>query len=414
MNHFKKDRTFFYGWIVIALSFICLCISFGIRSAIGAFIAPWEEEFLAGRSQVTLVSVLCYITFILFQPVIGRATDQLGARFVLTASILLTGGGLLLSSLATGFWQLIITYGLIASIGMVGGSPVTATAVVARWFEKKQGAVLGLVLSGMSVGQLVMGPLSIFLKENYNWRFTLRVLGIATLLLLPLCFFFIRSRPEDMGLQPYGAEGKKSGMEPGPAMQRASAASHFSVFRNRLFWYLAIPYFVCGLTDVGFIGTHFIPYAEGRGFSAALIAAAFSLIAAFNIGGTIGAGMLSDRFNRARLLMFIYWMRAIIFLLLFSFLDNPAGLIIFAVIYGLTAKATIAPTSSLCAHHFKDLSVGMVFGYVSIGHHLGGTLGSYIPGFFYDLTGSYVISLLIFIALLAGSGLIVSRVADSR
>ena len=118
--------------------------------------------------------------------------------------------------------------------------------------------------------------------------------------------------------------------------------------------------------------------------------------------------MLSDRFNRARLLMFIYWMRAIIFLLLFTFLDNPAGLIIFAVIYGLTERATIAPTSSLCAHHFKDLSVGMVFGYVSIGHHLGGTLGSYIPGFFYDLTGSYVISLLIFIALLAGSGLIVS------
>lgn len=414
MNRPKKDPTFFYGWIVVAISFVCLCVSFGIRSAIGAFVASWEGAFLAGRSQVTLVSVLCYITFIVFQPAIGRATDRLGARFVLTASALLTGGGLLLSSLAGEFWQLIFTYGLIASIGMVGASPVTATTVVARWFEKRQGAVLGLVLSGMSVGQMVMGPLCIFLIDHYDWRFALSVLGLGILLVGPLCYFFLKSRPEDMGLRPYGAEGENPGMEAGPALQRTAAASHFSVFRSRIFLCLAIPYFVCGFTDVGFVSTHFIPYAEGRGYSAALIAAAYGLIAAFNIAGTIGAGALSDRFNRARLLAAVYWLRAAIFLLLLTLLDNPAGLLLFAVIYGLTERATIAPTSSLCAHHFKEISVGMVFGYVSIAHHLGGTLGSYIPGFFYDLTGSYVISVIIMSVLLAGSGLMVSRVADGR
>jgi sugar phosphate permease len=414
LNDRQKDGALFYGWIVIAITFICLCITFGIRSAIGAFVASWELDFSAGRSQITLVSGLCYLTFIFFQPVVGRATDQLGARFVLTASILLTGGGLYLSSLATDFWQLIITYGLIASIGMVGASPVTATAVVARWFEKKQGAVLGLVLSGMSVGQMVMGPLCIFLIDHYDWRFALSVLGLGILLVGPLCYFFLKSRPEDLGLLPYGAEGRNPGPEPDPAPQRTAAASPFSVFRNKIFWYLALPYFVCGFTDVGFTSTHFIPYAEGRGYSAVLIAAAYSLIAAANIAGTIGAGALSDRFNRSRLLTAVYWLRAAIFLLLFTLLDHPAGLLLFAVVYGLTERATITPTSSLCAHHFKDLSVGMVFGYVSIAHHLGGTLGSYIPGFLYDLAGSYVISFIIMIALLAGSGLMVARVADGR
>ena len=227
MNDRQKDGALFYGWIVIAITFICLCITFGIRSAIGAFVASWELDFSAGRSQITLVSGLCYLTFIFFQPVVGRATDQLGARFVLTASILLTGGGLYLSSLATDFWQLIITYGLIASIGMVGASPVTATAVVARWFEKKQGAVLGLVLSGMSVGQMVMGPLCIFLIDHYDWRFALSVLGLGILLVGPLCYFFLKSRPEDLGLLPYGAEGRNPGPEPDPAPQRTAAASPF-------------------------------------------------------------------------------------------------------------------------------------------------------------------------------------------
>ncbi len=68
--------------------------------------------------------------------------------------------------------------------------------------------------------------------------------------------------------------------------------------------------------------------------------------------------------------------------------------------------ASIAPTSSLCAHHFKDMSIGLIFGYVSISHHLGGTLGSFVPGVLYDLTGSYTSSFLISIVLLTGSGLI--------
>lgn len=162
------------------------------------------------------------------------------------------------------------------------------------------------------------------------------------------------------------------------------------------------------------ISTHFIPYAEGKSFSVALIAAAFGTIAAFNILGTVGTGFLSDRLDRGKILATIYWSRAIVFILLLTLFDNPTGLILFAIIYGLAERAAAAPTSSLCAHHFKDMSIGLILGYVSISHNIGSTAGSYIPGVLFDLTGSYVSSFVISIVMLFASGLIVLKIADSR
>jgi sugar phosphate permease len=413
LNDSRKEHRFFYGWVVVAIGFLCLLATFGIRASFGAYVASWETEFAIGRTQVTLISVLSMITFVVFQPLMGRLIDRRGTRLVLNMSMLLTGGGLILASLATGLWQLVLLYSLIASIGMAGGSTVTVSAVVTQWFVEKRGTVMGLVLSGMAVGQLFVGPASVMLIDSYGWRLALKVFGIAVLLIVvPLCYFLFRSRPEEMGLAPYGAAEKiVADTDTGVPAPHLPLNHKFSVFRSRIFWLLAIPYFVCGFTDMGLISTHFIPYAEGQGYSAALIAVAFGSIAIFSFAGTIGAGFLSDRLNRPKFLRMIYWSRALIFLLLLTIFNNPVGLFIFAAIFGLTERASVPPTSSLCAHHFNDLSIGVVFGYVSISHHLGGALGSFIPGALFDLTGSYTIIFAISIGLLIGSGLLVSRIA---
>ncbi len=85
-------------------------------------------------------------------------------------------------------------------------------------------------------------------------------------------------------------------------------------------------------------------------------------------------------------------------------------LIVFAVFYGLTEMASIAPTSSLCTDMFKKHPIGTVFGLVSVSHQLGGAAGSFIPGVLYDLTGSYILIIGLGIVLLLGSSLVVARV----
>jgi nitrate/nitrite transporter NarK len=87
---------------------------------------------------------------------------------------------------------------------------------------------------------------------------------------------------------------------------------------------------------------------------------------------------------------------------------------IFAVIYGMSEMASIAPVSSLCSHVFRKNSIGMVFGVVSVSHQLGGAVGSLVPGIIYDATGSYTPVLIMAMLLLAASGLLVARVPDVR
>lgn len=421
----RKNLPFFYGWVILGLSFLGLFATFGIRASFGAYVTSWEEEFVINRTAVTLISTLNLVIFALFQPIMGRMSDRFGVRPVLTISLVLVGSGLILSSMVQELWQLVFLYGVVAAIGLAGGSNVTATALVAHWFVEKRGLAMGLVLSGMAVGQLVVGPASILIIHNFDWRFALFVIGLIILLVvMPIILIFIRSKPEDMNLRPYGEKNEAltlpedaTHQNPEDATQQkqeqAPAGSMFAVFREPVFWILTIPYFICGFTDVGFIGTHFIPFAEGKGHSEVLIAVAFGTIAAFNIAGTIGTGYLSDRISRSKLLAVIYWIRAIMFILLVT-VDNPSALFIFAVFYGLTEMASIAPTSSLCAHLFKNMSIGAVFGFVSVSHQLGAAFGALVPGAVFDLTGSYTLVFIVSVVALVGSGFMVLRVPDSQ
>lgn len=417
-NSQRDNLPFFYGWVVLGLSFLSLFATFGIRASFGAYVTSWEEEFVITRTTVTFISMLSLVIYALCQPIMGRMADRFGARLTITISLLLVGGGLFLSSMAQELWQLAFLYGVVAAVGLAGSSNVTATALVTHWFVEKRGLAMGLALSGMAVGQLVVGPASILIIHNFNWRYALLLVGAIILLAVtPLCAIFIRSKPEDMNLRPYGEKEQAAPPATDEAQHnqdqnQAPAGSMFAVFREPFFWYLTIPYFICGFTDMGFIGTHFIPFAEGKGYNEVVIAAAFGTIAAFNIAGTIGTGYLSDRISRPNLLAAIYWMRALMFILLVTS-NNPYTLFIFAVFYGLTEMASIAPTSSLCAHLFKNMSIGAIFGFVSVSHQLGAALGALIPGTIFDLTGSYTAVFFVSVAVLVGSGLLVLRISDS-
>lgn len=406
---------FFYGWVVLGMSFLALFATFGIRVSFGSYITSWEREFGIGRTLVTTISLLSFCTLAVAQPLVGRLNDRFGARVVLTVSMFLVGVALLCCSVAHQLWQLAILYGLVLSLGLTGCSNITSAATVTHWFSSNRGLALGLSLSGMAVGQLAVVPLSLYLISAHGWRFTMAALGCAVLVIfMPLMLLFVRSRPQDVGLRPYGEVvlPAEAGESESHRHDAGEGDSVLTVVRQRVFWQLAIPYFICGFTDVGLVDTHYIPFNQGKGISLTVIAFTFSVIAVFNIVGTIGTGHLSDRWHRSRLLAVIYGVRAASLMLLLAS-DTPFLLTVFAVIYGVTEMASIAPVGALCAHLFRRNSIGMIFGLVSVSHQIGGALGSLVPGAVFDATGSYTPILVMSIVLLAMGALMASRIPDA-
>jgi MFS family permease len=122
--------------------------------------------------------------------------------------------------------------------------------------------------------------------------------------------------------------------------------------------------------------THLIPFGHGHGFTDSVTGIAVSLLAAFNIIGTLFSGQISDYWSPKNFLSCLYFIRAIsIILLLIT--DHTYLLFIFAALFGLVDFATITPTSVFATDYFKKHTVGFIVGLLSLSHQVGAALGAY-------------------------------------
>ena len=404
----RYQRTH-YAWVIVAASFFGLLAAQGARLSFGAFLAPWEQEFATSRGGISLISTVSFLVYGFTQPLAGRLVDRIGTRVVLSGSAVLVGVSLALAAYARSPLQLAIAYGLLASVGFGGVSQVVASVAVTEWFTTRRGLVFAVIEAAYGAGQFLLVPGSLLLIDVAGWRTALTVLAaLSALLAAPVLWLLIRSRPAELGLRPYGA-APPCEVDPGdPAAASDAEPAQGRVcelLASRGFWGLAVPFFICGFTTTGMIDTHLIPYAHDHGHSTAVTGAAVSLLAAFNVLGTLASGPLSDRLDSRRILAGLYAGRALTLLLLLV-TDSPTWLLTFGVLFGLVDFATVAPTQVLASAYFRRHSLGLVFGLIFLSHQLGSAVGAYVPGALYDLTGSYDLALLIgAVALLVAAAL---------
>ena len=411
MNNEKVSTS--YAWVILAVLFVGHMAAFGIRSSFGVYITPWEQEFSVGRSLVSSISMLSFIIFAIIQPLAGKLNDQFGKGIFPTLGIFLMGGSFTLLSQAGSIWQVFLLFGVVFSMGYALCSSSVPVVIITRWFEKKRGLAMGIVMAGFAVGQLILVPVSLYMVERMGWRTTVAVLGIVVLAVVGSLFLFLlRSRPEEKGMKPYGYE-EAAALRPGEDETPKESLPIIKALRMRVFWLLAIPYFICGFTDSGLVQTHLIPIAEGKGLPTSVVAVTFIFIALANIGGAILTGHLSDHYSRTKQLAIIYVIRAVTYTLLIV-LGQPWLLLVFALLYGFVEMASIAPTNSLTVQIFDGYSIGIIVGLVTVCHHIGGAVGSWVPGLMYDLTGSYDSIMIISIVMLLIGAFISLRIPENQ
>src|SRR4030095_12212231 len=138
----------------------------------------------------------------LCQPFLGRLYDRLGGRQLILASLVVSGVGTMLLALTTHILVLILLFGGVLSIAM-GGSSLTTSALLAKWFDRHRATAVALNASGASVGGLLLVPLTVYLIHLIGWRLTWVVLGLLILfLVLPLAYVFLKDDPAELGLRP--------------------------------------------------------------------------------------------------------------------------------------------------------------------------------------------------------------------
>jgi MFS family permease len=375
-------RRIHYAWIVAGVALLTLITSAGFRSTTGVLIVPLQNEFGWSRATIGFAVAINLVIYGLGGPFAAAFVERYGMRRVIAVAVLGISAGAGLSTLMTAPWQLDVLWGVV-NAAATGAISVPLGAMIAnRWFAKRRGLVTGLLTASNATGQLIFLPLLAFIVTHWGWRYAAgTAAAVALVVVLPFALVFIRDRPYDVGLAPYGA----SALEPPPAQDgnafAAAVRTLGAVRRSSAFWLLAGSFFICGASTNGLIGTHLIPAAMDHGFGEVAAASLLATIGVFDLVGTVCSGWLTDRYDPRLLLAWYYGLRGLSLLALpYAFGAPRFGLILFIVFYGLDWVATVPPTVALTSEIFGRESVGIVFGWIFAAHMAGAAVAAWGAG----------------------------------
>ena len=127
---------------------------------------------------------------------IGRILQRHDARLVMVVGALLGGGAIASIGWVSAISHLYTVYALFG-IGYACVSVLPATTLITRWFEASMRPLaVSLTTTGLSVGGVVMTPLSTLLLAHWPIEQAMAVLaGAFTLVIMPFAWFGVRSFP---------------------------------------------------------------------------------------------------------------------------------------------------------------------------------------------------------------------------
>lgn len=389
-------RHVYYGWVIVAIS-IGILVTYGLSLySFGVFLKPittelnWDRGALSGALSVTILvsgaaSIVC-----------GRLSDRYGPRPIVTIGVILTGISFLLTSQISALWHVYLTWGILMGIG-TAFSLIPVMSIIPRWFVKRRGMAMGLVMAGSALGGVIAPLLTQGLISARDWRFAYIILGVIIIVLAVPLAQFIKHSPQRAGLKPYGEdEITDDNKSPSSA---AEGISLIQATRTSRFW-------LFGLIQIGFffamvvVMVHIVPHATDIGISKVIAAGILSFVSGIGIIGRLGIGFVSDRIgSRLSLALCLGLMTVALIWLLFA--TEIWMFYVFAVLFGLANGGFMTLLTLVTAELFGLVSLGVVLGGLTFVGLLGEVIGAPLSGSIFDITGSYRIAFLITVGISA-------------
>jgi MFS family permease len=405
-----KRLPFFYGWVIVAVTFVTMAIGVNARTAFSLFFPPIIDEFGWERGVTAGAFSFGFVVSGAVSPLIGRLMDRAGPRAVMELGVVLMAGGLLLAPLTTQPWHLYLTIGVMVGAGSVCLGYSGQSLFLPNWFIRRRGLAMGLAFAGVGIGSMTLLPWVQHMIEQTGWRTACTAMGILVLVVLAPVNLLLRMRPEDIGLQPDGDAAPSAASRPvSYVVDPDWAGTDWTLgraIRTARFWWLATGYF--GALYVWYaVQVHQTKYLLDIGFSPGVAVWALGLVSLLGIPGQILLGHLSDRVGREWIWTASCLGFAICFAALIALAPFPSLLLVYVMVlaqgalgYGLTSIM-----GAVVLEIFQGRQFGSIFGTVMLAALAGGAAGPWVTGALHDLSGSYALAFAIGIAVSAGSAL---------
>jgi MFS family permease len=373
------------------------------------FFKPLMQEFHAGRAAVSLAFTLQLFVGALSAGPTGWLTDRFGARRVILIGtaifgLILVANRLFIHSLA----ELYVFYILLGS-SIHGVGPIPYGTVVSHWFDRRRGLALGLTMLGIGLGAVIMPSLAQTLIARFGWGSAYSILGASVLLLCwPTVAYFLKEKPEDLGLVCDGGATATSSRPNKGATQGFTAREAWS---SRDFWIMVCAFILVSASVQGCV-VHMAAMLTDKGLSPHSAALGSSLIGAAVLIGRAGTGYLLDHFLASRLAAIFFGGCALGVAVLW--LANSQLILAGTFLVGLGLGAELDIIAYMTSRHFGLLDFGKVYSSAVAAFALAGALGPLVMGAGFDRTGSYRDPLILFFVATAIAAALMTRLGPYR
>lgn len=392
------------AWLVVAASFLCICVLDGTMYSFGAFLEPLMADMKQARGTISMSGSLQVALSAFVAPVAGILVKKLGARKVCIAGAVTASFGLLLASFGSNLVGIFGGLSLLNGVGF-GLMYIAAVVVVAETFNKNRSLAIGLALCGAGAGQVGMAPLVSWVVGTWGWRIGLQVLAAITLGCVGLSSFMKKTTGKD---RPEEKETEEDGINRRPLMAPfvgKAISNHDNVY----------VFILMVLADALSVMALYIPYsylrpvAEAVGVASQLSSILISAVGVGSVTGRLLAGWLSDQPWCHPL----YLTRAVISLscvvpFLLAWVDHLWMFIGLSIMFGFLTGQWIAATSPLLVSLLGLKQLSSAFGLLTAVRGVACLVSPPFAGILVDITANPIHALYLSGLLLGLSGLIYS------
>lgn len=365
----------FYGWVLVAAVFFILIVSSGLGFYNASVIlAAATTELDASVGAVSGATGLFFAVSGLTGFVFSKRLDSADIRWFYVFGGIVGAVALLGLRYVTTVAALYVFFALFG-VGFALAGLVPSTTLVTRWFDRRRSIALSIASTGLSMGGIVLTPVSAWLIDRRTlsgaapWLATLWIVGI-----IPMALVFLRSTPAERGLRPDGRPPADDAMEKRPQKKSRAPAEILegldftSARKTRFFILLCFAYAVVFFGQVGAIAQLFNMVRERTDVATAstsLSVLALTSVVARLVGGAIVIRVPTKPFTA---LLAIVQAGGLVLLALAT---TSSALIISAAVFGISIGNLLMLQPLLLAEGFGVKNYGRIYSF----NQLFGTIG---------------------------------------
>lgn len=360
------------GWVVILYCLLMFFLYVGMCND-GANITAPNVEYLLGLETGTIMNMnsLAGLVGVVFFIIAGQINRKIGARLTSGICCIISGVAYILAcnapSVVLYTVAMCFVYGGIMSAGYVAGGTLVAT-----WFPKKKGVVMGYTTMGHNLASafyvqlvaILIAPMVTGMADiGQNFKTGIVPIGVGAIVLGILGMLFIRNTPQERGINPdnvsdevYAAEYDTTDEVEGDGGWTTG-----KLLRTKELWLAAITTGFFQICSVG-VMSQLVKRNVELGFQQQQAMNVMTILA---LGGVVGSwlvGVIDDKIGTKKTMVGFGIWYAVALLLNFTAVDRVTVLVyvsLFMIAMGIGGSAnftTSLPASIFGRHGFDKVN----------------------------------------------------------